>query len=212
MCSGGAATGGRRLPRLWESEDRSSFRTLLSLRGRDPEAAFEEAYGFPFAEAEDRYLAEAPGSYPRRWACVTAPLGAVSSDTWRQTVMVDCDASESQGSGARQWVLRTAEIQRAAYYNVTIDPGGLLALLCCQTEPGPTVVPEAESELRDERHARHEEWTYPDGGGSDVEGGTPAVLFVDAGAYEVTVERYDRETGALTVAIWPALVVGPAGP
>jgi hypothetical protein len=204
-----AAGAGHFMRWWWETGDRAALRRLLSRRGRDPEKAFADEFGMSIRDAEERYFDEAPGSYPRRSPCAAPQLGSTAAGHWEETIEFDCGGPTTRGVAGRIREHRTMVVEAAGFYDVALSAGGWVGLMLCQTEPLPVAEEEADAELRDERHVRHESWTYPDGTYTYLEGGRSNQVFMDAGTYDVRVEHRDENEGPLVVQIRPSLLVEP---
>jgi hypothetical protein len=183
---------------LWETYGPQRVRGIISRRGRHPEDAIADEIGVPFPVIEERYFAEAPGSYPRRWPCDAPRLpvlqGAVPA--WGESMDIVCGDDATMGRGDSPYVRRTLRIDEPGYYLVEPSAGIEASFMRCQMSVADLAFVDPPVELRDLSRVRHEEWTHPTGTFTPSEVGRPTRLWFDAGLHEVRIAQAAAPTGA----------------
>jgi hypothetical protein len=195
---------------LWETYGAQPVRGVLRRRGLDPEEVLEEEIGVRLAQIEERYLAEAPGSYPRRSPCSEPLLPALAGPVaaWEENVTIDCAADTTMGRSDLPYVKRTLQIDAAGYYVVEPSAGVRASFMRCQMSTADLVFVDAPAELLDPSRVRHEEWTHPGGSFTPSKIGRPTRLWFDAGLYEVRiVEVSASATSPARVRVTSALAI-----
>ena len=180
--------------------------TLMGSRG-DVEDAFFEVYGGSIAEAEARYLDQAPGTYAPLFGCDGLQIedGALG---FHEALALDCDDDDTFGGEGGLHVRRTVVIDQLAQYSI-MTSGAWLTMHRC-TEGAVAEIPSIEEQFSTDVPADY--MGYPDPAFRHFSGGIVHDVGLVPGRYQLSVGIDGHEPGSASVSLWPSLAPQPVEP